>query len=504
MTKNLTVGAPARLIILFTVPLLIGNLFQQLYLFTDAAVVGRLLGVDALAAVGATGSLIFLLIGFTWGSSAGLTIPVARAFGAGDMAQMRRLVVAGAYISLGIAALITVAGTLSARAMLGFLRTPPELMAQSTGFLLVTFGGAGVTVAFNYLSSVIRALGDSRTPLIFLVIACVLNAGLSAGFVGVLHLGVPGAALATIVAQGVAVTLCLRLIQNRMPALHIARHEWRPRFDDMAEPARMGLTMGFQTSIIAVGSVVLQYAVNGLGPLAIAAFTAASRVDQLAAAPLNSFGIALSTFAAQNRGARCWRRIRTGVFQITALSVGLAVVLGGVNIVLGPRLVGLFVGHGEAPVITMAHQYLIVQGATYGLLAVLFTLRGTIQGMGWAGVPTIAGVMELVLRALAGLLLVANIGFLGACWASPLAWIGSLVTLVPAWVVMRRRLIAAEAHPILGRPVAARPEVAAVPSRDTEADDRAIAAVPALARLRGTTSTTSTLHPERVLVDTLA
>ncbi|MCL1840693.1 MAG: MATE family efflux transporter [Propionibacteriaceae bacterium] len=445
MIKNLTVGAPARLIVLFTIPLLIGNLFQQLYLFTDAAVVGRLLGVDALASVGATGGLTFLLIGFTWGSSAGLAIPVAKAFGAGDMAQMRRRVVAGAYISIGIAAFITIVGTAFARDLLSLLRTPSELIDESTGFLLVTFGGSAVTVAFNYLSAIIRALGDSRTPLIFLVIACVLNAALSAGFVGVLGLGVPGAALATIVAQCVSVGLCLRLIRTKMPALAIPLRQWRLRADDLGESARMGLTMGFQASIIAVGTLVLQFAVNGLGPAAIAAFTAASRVDQVASAPLNSFGVGLSTFAAQNRGARQWHRIRTGVFQICCLSFALALVLGGVNIVFGTNLVGLFIGQAHADVVAMAHRYLIIQGSTYSLLAVLFALRGTIQGMGWTGVPTLAGVMELTLRSLAGLVLVTHLGFLGACWASPLAWAGSLSTLVPAWIVMRRRLIAAEA-----------------------------------------------------------
>jgi len=447
MIKNLTVGAPARLIVLFTLPLLLGNLFQQLYLFTDAIVVGRILGVDALAAVGATGSLTFLLLGFTWGSSAGLTIPVAKAFGAGDMRQMRRYVVAGAYISLGIAAVITIVGTVGAHTMLSFLRTPRELIGQSTGFLLVTFGGSAVSIAFNYLSSVIRALGDSRTPLVFLVIACVLNAGLSATFVGVFHLGVPGAALATILAQAIAVALCVRLIRVRMPALAIPPREWRIDLRDLGEPARLGLTMGFQTSIIAIGSLVVQFAVNGLGPAAIAAFTAAGRVDQVASAPLNSFGVSMSTFAAQNRGARQWRRIRTGVLQIGLLSFALAVALGAVNIGLGTHLVGLFVGHGEDAVVAMAHRYLIVQGATYGLLAVLFVLRGTIQGMGWTGAPTLAGVMELVLRALAGLFLVGNVGFLGVCWASPLAWAGALVALVPAWVVLRRRLILAEHDP---------------------------------------------------------
>jgi len=442
--NDLTSGSPLRLIVLFTIPLLVGNLFQQLYLFTDAVVVGRLIGVDALAAVGATGSLTFLLIGFTWGSSAGLAIPVAKAFGAKDTRELRRAVVAAVYASIGIALAIMVIGCFGAAPMLRLLHTPPELMRSSTDFLYVTFGGAAATVAFNLLAALIRALGDSRTPLYFLVMSTVLNAGLSGLFVGVFHLGVPGAAAATIVAQGVAVTACLVLIAKKMPLLHIRREDWHQPVVYVWESAKLGIAMGFQMSIIAIGSLVLQYAVNGLGPHSIAAFTASVRVDQLASAPLNSFGLALSTYVAQNRGAHMWQRIRVGVRQTAQVSVGLAIVLGTVNIVFGATFVRLFVGAGDPDVVAQAHKYLVIQGLTYTILGLLFALRGTIQGLGKAMVPTAAGVMELLLRAAAGLFLVTHFGFLGACLASPLAWVGSMSALVPAWFHFRRRLITQE------------------------------------------------------------
>jgi len=442
--NDLTSGSPLRLIVFFTIPLLVGNLFQQLYLFTDAVVVGRLIGVDALAAVGATASLTFLLIGFTWGSSAGLAIPVAKAFGAKNYRELRRAVVAAVYASIGIAMAIMVGGCLGAAPMLRLLNTPPELMHSATDFLYVTFGGAAATVAFNLLASLIRALGDSRTPLYFLVMSTVLNAALSAFFVGVLHLGVPGAAAATIVAQGVSVTCCLVLITKKMPMLHVRRNEWRQSPAYVWGSARLGIAMGFQMSIIAIGSLVLQYAVNGLGAHAIAAFTASSRVDQVASAPLNSFGLALSTYVAQNRGAKLWRRIRDGVRQTAMVSVGLAVVLGSVNVIFGATFVRLFVGNGQPDVVADAHKYLVIQGLTYTVLGLLFALRGTIQGLGKAAVPTAAGVMELLLRATAGLVLVSHFGFLGVCWASPLAWAGSMSALVPAWFYFRRRLIVQE------------------------------------------------------------
>jgi putative MATE family efflux protein len=229
VTKNLTVGPPVRIIIMFTLPLLVGNLFQQLYAVTDAIVVGRLVGVDALAAVGASGSLQFLLFGFAMGASAGLAIPVARAFGAGDLAAMRRAVCAGILISTGIAVTIVLVGTLGSRTLLVWMGTPAELMDAATTFLTVLFSGAVATVAFNYLSAVIRALGDSRTPLLFLVVACVLNAVLVVLLIAVFKLGVGGAAAATLVAQAISVGLCLLLIARRMPELRLRREDWRIR-----------------------------------------------------------------------------------------------------------------------------------------------------------------------------------------------------------------------------------------------------------------------------------
>jgi putative MATE family efflux protein len=444
MTRNLTTGPPTRLIVLFTLPLLVGNVFQQLYQFTDAAVVGRLVGLDGLGAVGATNGLVFLLIGFTWGSSAGLAIPTARAFGAGDLRAMRRFVAAGTYVSAAIALFITVVGSLAARPLLRLLDTPPELIDGSTAFLVTTFLGSAAMIAFNFLAATIRALGDSRTPLVFLVVSCLLNAGLVVVFIGGLHLGVRGAALATVVAQLVSVVACLRLIARRMPELHLTRDDWLPRWSEMAEPVRIGVPMGFQMSIIAIGTLVLQYAINGLGDEAVAAFTAAMRVDQLAAAPLNSFGIAMATYVAQNRGARQWRRIRVGVSRISAVSVSVAVVLGLTLIAISGPIARLFVGDGQEAVVGMVRQYFLVNGALYALLAMVFLMRNTVQGLGLTAVPTISGIVELVMRSAAGLILVHQLGFLGVCLAAPLAWVGSLVPSGAAWLVQRRRLIEAE------------------------------------------------------------
>ncbi|GAA3881155.1 MATE family efflux transporter [Tessaracoccus defluvii] len=438
--NNLTVGAPTRVIVAFTIPLLIGNLFQQVYQFTDAAVVGRMIGVDALASVGATGSLMFLLLGFTFGASGGLAIPIARAFGAGDMALMRRYFANAILVSVGIAALVAAVGVVGARSLLRLMQTPSNLMADAEVFLVISFWGAPIVMAYNLLAAVIRALGDSRTPLYFLMISCVINVVLVVAFIGGLGWGVAGAALATVLAQLISVILCLALIARRMPHLHLTRADWRSAPGELGEVLRPGLAMGFQMSVIAIGAVILQYAINGLGSDAVAAFTAAARVDQLAVAPLASFGLALTTFVAQNRGAGRWHRIRHGVWRISLLTWILAVILGAFVILAGEPLAQLFVGSGSPQVVEAAHGYLVVQGLLYPILASVFVLRNTVQGLGETLIPTIGGFMELILRAAAGLLLVVPLGFFGVALAAPLAWIGALIPVAICWFGWRRAM----------------------------------------------------------------
>ncbi|ACZ29504.1 MATE efflux family protein [Xylanimonas cellulosilytica DSM 15894] len=476
--QNLTVGPPTRLILAFTVPLLVGNVFQQIYVFTDAAVVGRLLGLEALAAVGASGSLMFLLIGFSWGASAGLAIPVAKAFGAGDMRGVRRYVAAGAYISAAIAAIVTAVGVIFAKDLLALLNTPAEIIDMSATYLAVTFAGASVTVAFNFLSATIRALGDSKTPLYFLMASSVLNALLVALLVGVFHWGVAGAAGATILAQGAAVAACLALVIRRMPALHLSREDWAAGRRALREPMRTGLPMGFQMSVIAVGALVLQLAVNGLGATAVGAFTASMRVDQLAVAPLNSFGIAMVTFVAQNRGAHQWHRIRVATFRTSMVAVGVALALGAVLVTFSQPIIGLFVGPDQPEVMAMARTFFLVSGGLYPVLALLFVLRNVVQGMGLSTVPTVAGALELVMRALAAIVLVGAFGWVGVAWAAPLAWIGALIPVALAWFRQRGLLLERErTDHATPRP----PHEAAEPAAPAPAPALAVAAAPAAA-----------------------
>ncbi|GAB3919946.1 hypothetical protein GCM10011575_35910 [Microlunatus endophyticus] len=263
-------------------------------------------------------------------------------------------------------------------------------------------------------------------------------------FVGGLHLGVAGAALATVAAQLVSVVLCLRLIARRMPQLQLQRADWAVDRRELAEPLRLGLSMGFQYSIISIGIMVLQWAINSLGADTVAGFTAAARVDQLAVTPLASFGLALATYVAQNRGAQEWQRVRHGVARTTWLALGAAVVLGTIVMTVGTPIVRLFVGAGQDRVVALAHHYLIINGCLYGFLAILFLYRNAVQGLGNARSPMISGIAEVVLRTVAALVLVRLIGFTGVALAPPLAWVAGSIPVVISWVIARRKMLATE------------------------------------------------------------
>lgn len=440
MATPLTTGRPWRVILAFSIPLLIGNVVQQLYQFADAIVVGRHLGVTSLAAVGATGSLLFLLLGFAWGLTSGFAIPIAQAFGARDDAAVRRSVATGVLLTGTTSVVLTVVAPLIAAPILELLQTPAELMPEATVFTQISFLGAGATMFFNYLSAIIRAIGDSRTPLVFLTVSCALNVGLVVLMVGPLEWGVGGAALATVVAQAVSVVLCLEFVRRRLPMLHLRRGDWRITRADVAEHLRLGLPMGFQASIIAIGTLTVQVALNTLGSDAVAAYTTASRVDGLAVALLSSLGLASSMYAAQNHGGRRPDRIRRGVIEATWMAVASGVVLGGLMIAFGAPMVRLFIGSGSDIVVDFAHQMLIVNGCGYWALGVLFVLRGALQGLGHTLVPTVTGVIELVMRVGAAIVLGALIGFTGVALSNPLAWLGAIVLLVPAYIAAHRAL----------------------------------------------------------------
>lgn len=445
----MTQDKPLRAILLFTLPLLVGNIFQQLYSMADTLIVGRTIGVHALAAVGCTGPLTFLILGFAQGVTGGFSVVTAQHFGAGDGNGVRRSFITGLLLSGGVAVVLTAFSVPLTTAVLAWMDTPQELMAGATDYLMIIFWGIVVSMLFNHLSGSIRALGDSRTPLVFLVIACLANIVLDYTLILGLGMGVAGAAVATVLAQLLASVLCFLYILRKMPILVRHAHLSEVTQAECARQLRIGIPMGFQNSIIAIGAVVLQTALNGLGATAVAAYTAAGKIDQVATMPLGSIGLSVGTFTAQNYGARRLDRIYKGTLQSTAVSIGYSFAIGAVMLLFGDVLVAPFVGQDAVQVIAMAKTYLIINGAGYSILGILFNTRCALQGLGLSLAPTFAGVMELVMRSVAALLLARFFGFTGACFAGVLAYVGAAVPLSITFFKTMRRLTAFQkANPI--------------------------------------------------------
>lgn len=433
MTKSMTQGNPAKLIFLFAFPLIIGNIFQQLYSMADTLIVGRTLGVNALAAVGCTGSITFFFLGFVMGFTSGLSIITAQRFGANDMEGVKRSFATSLLLCLGLTLLLTIGSFFYTKPILRLLQTPETIIDDAYAYLIIIFGGVAASIFFNFLSNMMRALGDSRVPLYFLILTCILNIVLDYTCILVFHMGVAGAGVATIFSQFVSAVCCVIYIRKKMPVFWVKKEHFHLNSQDISIHLKTALPMAFQMSIIAIGALILQYALNGLGATAIAAYTAAQKIDSIATMPLNSFGAAMATYTAQNYGAGKIDRIRKGVFQCILMSVGTSIVMGLMNFFFGGTLASFFVGAGETEVLEYAKTFLSINGMLYWVLALLFLYRFTLQGLGNGIVPTVAGIMELIMRALGGIFLVDLLGFTGAALSNPLAWIGACIPLTIAY-----------------------------------------------------------------------
>ena len=436
----MTTGNPAKLIFFFALPLIAGNIFQQFYSMADTIIVGRTIGVEALAAVGCTGSITFFIMGFIMGFTSGLSIITAQRFGARDEEGVKKSFAASIVLSIAAAVILTVLAYFITRPILVLLQTPAEIIDDAEAYLRVIFLGLSATVLFNLVSNIMRALGDSRIPLYFLVMACCINIVLDFVLILCFHMGVAGAGAATIFSQLLSGICCCIFIRKKMPALWISRKHFQLSSHEIGQHLRVALPMAFQMSIIAIGALILQVALNGLGAVSVAAYTAAQKIDSIATMPLNSMGTAMATYSAQNYGAGKISRIRKGVFQCILMSVSFSIVMGFVNITAGSQLASIFVGKGETEVLSLAKTFLSITGINYWILGLLFIYRFTLQGLGNSIVPTIAGAMELVMRAIAALVLAKQFGFSGACMANPLAWAGACIPLGIAYYLLIHKL----------------------------------------------------------------
>lgn len=440
MTKDMTTGSPVRRILAFCVPLLIGNLFQQFYNLADSILVGRILGVNAFAAVGSTGALNFLVLGFALGICSGFAIPIAQSFGAGDEAEVRRR--AGQLIWLGLifSALITLVASVWTDDILRLTQTPEEIYDEAYRYIRIVFLGAAATILYNLASGVLRALGDSRTPLYFLMGAVSVNVALDVLLMKVLGMGVEGAAYATVLSQALAGAACVFYIRRRVPILRLTRDDVRPDARRMRLIAAIGVPMGLQFSITAIGSIMVQSAVNGLGTTAVAAVSASSKVHMLVAAPLESCGVAMATYCGQNLGAKKLERIRSGMNAVVAMSFAYCVAAFLFNYYYGSAVAAFFIDSAETAILADVQRYLTVNGAAYPMLAIIFIFRNGLQGMGFSTQAMGAGLAELLARALVAFGLVGSYGFAAICFANPAAWLFADVLLLALYQVEMRRL----------------------------------------------------------------
>ena len=440
MAKKMTEGRPLPLIMGFAVPLLIGNVLQQTYNIIDAAIVGRALGANALASVGASSSVQFLVLGFCIGLACGFGVPIAKSFGAGDMAQMRSHIFHSMFLTGVFAVILTAVCVLLCPQILHLLSTPDEIYQGAYNYLIILFLGIPFSLLYNLMSSILRSVGDSRTPFIFLAISTVLNIILDLVCILVFHWGCAGAAAATITAQAVSGILCCIYIWTKVPVLRISGKDCHVQSRGVRIMCTMGVPMGLQYSITAIGTLVIQAAVNGFGATVMAGVTAAGRLGNFLSCPIEALGQTMAPYVGQNVGAGKLKRVSKGLKAASLMGFCVSAVLLVIVVLFGRRMSVLFLDAGEVEAMGYAYQYMTVTAAGYCLLTLVNTVRFTIQGMGFSGIAILAGVFEMVARTLAGTLLVAVAGYFGICMANTLAWIFADAFLIPAFFLCRRRL----------------------------------------------------------------
>ncbi len=437
LQKSMITGKPGKIILDFTVPIFIGNVFQQFYNMADTVIVGKFVGTKALAAVGSTGTIMFLVLGFVWGMSAGFTVLTAQKFGAGDMKAMRQTVGNAAVLSVIISVALTAVSMAFMKPLLHVMCTPGDIFADAYAYIMVICAGIFAQMLYNLLASVLRAIGNSRVPLYFLVLSALLNIVLDMVFIIVFGMGAAGAAYATVAAQGVAGILCLVYIAKKVPVLWLEKEDWKLRGILVKHQLMMGFPMALQYSITALGTMMVQTSLNLLGSLQVAAFTAASKIEQVVTQAYVAMGTTMATYCAQNMGAGKVSRIRQGFKAATVMGSIYAVVTAVIVMTAGKYMTNLFVSGDVASLMGQVDIYLKCVGIFFIPLAVVNIYRNGIQGMGYGVLPMLAGVAELFGRGLAAIVATYQKSYVGVCLASPAAWVlaGALLIAMYFYVI---------------------------------------------------------------------
>ncbi len=430
MITDMTKGDPLKHILVFSVPLLIGNIFQQLYNIADLVIVGRTLGVESFAAVGAVAPLFFLITFIIVGLTNGFAVVTGQRYGAKDIQGVKKSFIVSTVLSTVVTLAFSVVCSVLINPIIHFMNVPDNIYDNAFWYVEIIIIGLIVTTMYNMLSSIIRALGDSKTPLYFLIAASIINIILALVFIQVFHMGVPGSAVAVILSQAVSVILCLFFIKYKFPILHVNKKDWLIKFDkdfrnSAYEHLRVGVPMAVQFSMIGISVLIIQSVCNSFGSNVIAAFTAALRIEQIATMPMMSFGVALAAYVAQNFGARKFKRIRLGVIKTSTINIILSIIMAFIMRIWGTDIIAAFIGTSAKEVIDIAHKYLLISTIFYFFLGQIFIYRNALQGMGETLFPLLACLAELIVRIFAAVYLAIKFGYTGIFYAGPIAWVSA-------------------------------------------------------------------------------
>lgn len=440
MELDMTKGKPLGLITKFIIPLVIGNIFQQLYNMVDTIIVGQFVGVKALAAVGATGTIMFLILGFMQGLTTGFTVLTSQRYGAGDMEGMKKSVGTAAVLSVLSTIVMTFVSVAGMDGLLRLMRTPDDIFQMAKTYIVIICLGMGCTILYNLMASILRAVGNSKVPLYFLIVSAATNIVLDLTFIIYFQMGVAGAAWATVISQGLSGVLCVFYVMKKVEILKLSRRDFAWDLHLMKLEMSIGFPMALQFSVTAVGTIMVQAALNMLGSMAVAAYTAASKVEQLVTQPFLAMGMTMATYAGQNRGVNAYDRIRQGERCALLISTVYALVVFALIMLFKHALIALFVSENLAEIEGYATIYLFLCGICFTPLGMIFIYRNILQGCGYALIPTMGGVVELVSRAAVAIVAAHYHSFTGVCIANMSAWVSAGLFLWASYLVIFRRI----------------------------------------------------------------
>lgn len=429
MTNDMTTGNPVKLILLFSIPLLIGNIFQQFYSMVDTIIVGRFVGVEALAAVGTTSSMVFLVNGFVMGLTSGFAVLISQKYGAKDEAGVKKAVASSITLSIIATIIVTFISVISAKPLLALMNTPSNIMKDASTYIIILYAGNVAIIFYNMMAAILRALGDSKTPLYFLIVSSVLNIILDLVLIINFKMGVAGAAYATVISQGVSALLCVIYTYKKYKILKLKKEDFKVKKKYYRKHLKVGIPMALQFSITAIGIMTVQSAINIFGSTVIASYAAASKVLQLVMQPATTLGVTMATYCGQNIGAKRYDRIKLGVKKCVQISIITSLISAMVLIFLGKYFVMIFVSNPDAEILSYAQQVLNISAIFFIPLGLIFVYRNALQGIGDSFIPMMAGVYELVARAVVAFTLPKVLEFMGICLADPVAWFAAVIPL---------------------------------------------------------------------------